>query len=61
MTSATTAEARHRAGAAAEVLVVTDLVRRFGQLTAVDRVSFHIDPGEERHATAALGQRATGA
>jgi ABC-2 type transport system ATP-binding protein len=28
------------------VLVVTDLVRRYGDLTAVDGVSFHIDPGE---------------
>jgi ABC-2 type transport system ATP-binding protein len=28
------------------VLVVRDLVRRFGALTAVDGVSFHIDPGE---------------
>lgn len=28
------------------VLVVTDLVRRFGDLTAVDGVSFQIEPGE---------------
>jgi ABC-2 type transport system ATP-binding protein len=28
------------------VLVVSDLVRRFGEVTAVDGVSFHIDPGE---------------
>jgi ABC-2 type transport system ATP-binding protein len=29
-----------------QVLVVTDLVRTFGDLTAVDGVSFHIAPGE---------------
>lgn len=28
------------------VLVARDLVRRYGDLTAVDGVSFHIDPGE---------------
>ncbi|MGH9263261.1 MAG: ABC transporter ATP-binding protein [Acidimicrobiales bacterium] len=28
------------------VLVARDLVRRYGDLTAVDDVSFHIDPGE---------------
>lgn len=31
---------------AADVLVVTDLVRRFGDLVAVDGVSFRIGPGE---------------
>lgn len=29
-----------------DVLVVRDLVRRYGDLTAVDGVSFHISPGE---------------
>jgi thiamine pyrophosphate-dependent acetolactate synthase large subunit-like protein len=33
-------------------------VLRSGGVCVID---FHIDPGEERHATAALGQRATGA
>jgi ABC-2 type transport system ATP-binding protein len=28
------------------VLQVTDLVRRFGDLTAVDGVTFHVAPGE---------------
>jgi thiamine pyrophosphate-dependent acetolactate synthase large subunit-like protein len=32
-------------------------VLRSGGVCVID---FHIDPGEERHATAALGQRATG-
>lgn len=33
-------------GTTAAVLEVSDLVRRFGDLTAVDGVSFHINPGE---------------
>ena len=38
--------APHEAPARGHVLVASDLVRRYGVLTAVDGVSFHIDPGE---------------
>ena len=40
-----------------------DATRRVGAVLrsgGVCVIDFHIDPGEERHATAALGQRATG-
>ncbi|HZL81503.1 MAG TPA: ABC transporter ATP-binding protein, partial [Demequina sp.] len=41
------AESAHPTGPGYEhVLVARDLVRRYGDLTAVDGVSFHIDPGE---------------
>src|SRR5699024_11214593 len=38
--------APHRSGATSPVLQVGGLVRRFGNLTAVADVSFHIAPGE---------------
>ena len=46
MTSHTADQRASRPLATAPVLEVTGLVRRFGDLTAVDGVSFHIAPGE---------------
>ena len=45
-TNLATERARRRDPAREHVLVATDLARRFGDLTAVDGVSFHIAPGE---------------
>ncbi|WP_248256246.1 ABC transporter ATP-binding protein [Georgenia sp. EYE_87] len=46
MTTTRTDDRPTRTEATDDVLVVTDLVRRFGDLTAVDGVSFRIAPGE---------------
>lgn len=46
MTTQTDPAAQAAAPAPDDVLVVTDLVRTFGDLTAVDGVSFRIAPGE---------------
>jgi len=45
-TDEATDSAHHEEPATEHVLVARDLVRRFGDLTAVDGVSFHIDPSE---------------
>jgi ABC-2 type transport system ATP-binding protein len=45
-TNVTTDGARSDKPANGHVLDARDLVRRYGDLTAVDGVSFHIDPGE---------------
>ena len=46
MTTTASSPPRHSAPGSPPVLVVEDLVRRYGDLTAVDGVSFHIAHGE---------------